>query len=636
MNSDLEEIKSRLNIVDVLGEYIRLEKAGTNFRALCPFHHEKSPSFMVSEEKQIWHCFGCQKGGDVFSFVMEMEGMEFKEALKILADKAGVELKKYGRQDHDGPKSKTPEILELATKFYEIQLWQGAGKEKIVNYFKQRGFSESIMKEFRLGYAPKGWRNILNFLQKRGYKIEEIEKTGLLVKKEKTFSHPSSVEEGGGGGGAGSFSAPLRPALAGHFPSFEGQRTENVYDRFRDRIMFPIADSNSKVVGFSARVAPGGDESHAKYVNTPETESYHKSRVLYGIDKAKMEIKKQDNILLVEGNADAIACHQAGIKNAVAVSGTALTEDQIKIIKRYTNNLQMFFDMDAAGQMAAKKSAKLCFSRGLNVKAVQIPSGKDAADMAKENPEKLVEAVQAALPAMEYFFQRAFSQYDKRKVEDKKIIAKELLDIISSLSDEIEKSHWIKKLAGELEVGENVLTDMLKKATLVSRFSEKKEETKDLEIGAEGKAKILRESLLGLMLVYPEAWKIVLAEKDLPSVLSEDSLARNMLEKGLELNFNFDKLLNCLDEADKARAEKLYFEKKYRVGLNNEIEEVSVDDAGKETRQHFLEMRRELKKEELKNIARDLKSAREKGDKEAEMFLRQESKRISEEIKKLI
>lgn len=597
MNSDLEEIKSRLNIVDVLGEYIRLEKAGTNFRALCPFHHEKSPSFMVSEEKQIWHCFGCQKGGDVFSFVMEMEGLEFKEALKILADKAGVELKRYGRQDFDGKKSKNPEILELATKFYEIQLWQGAGKEKIVNYLKQRGFAEQTIKDFRLGYAPKGWRNILNFLQKRGYKTEEIEKTGLLVKKDKA---------------------------------------DNYYDRFRERIMFPIADSNSKVVGFSARVAPGGDESHAKYVNTPETESYHKSKVLYGIEKAKVEIKKQDSALLVEGNADVIACHQAGIKNAVAVSGTALTEDQIKIIKRYTNNLQMFFDMDTAGQMAAKKSAKLCFSLGLNVRAVQIPSGKDAADIAKENPEKLNEAVKNALPAMEYFFQRSFSQYDKNKVEDKKIIAKELLDIISSLSNEIEKSHWIKKLAGELDVRENVLTDMLRKATLESRFSAKKEEAPNLEISTEGKVKILLESLIGLMLVYPEAWKIVLAEKNLPNVLPKDSLARDMLEKGQELNFDFDKLINYLAEENKARAEKLYFEKKYRVGLNNEIEEIIVDNIASEVEKHLIELKRELKKEEMENIARDLKSAREKGDKEAEMFLRGESKRVSGEIKELL
>ncbi len=235
MNSDIEEIKSRLNIVDVLGTYIRLEKAGANWKALCPFHNEKSPSFMASEERQRWHCFGCGKDGDIFSFIMEMEGLDFKEALNNLAEKAGVELKKINPK-LAAEKSKTLEILELAAKFYETQLWKGEGKEKIIQYLYNRGLKDEALKEFRLGYAPKGWRNLLAFLTGRGYKTEEINKTGLLVKKENAQSSNNQY-----------------------------------YDRFRDRIIFPVADLNKKVVGFSARVAPGGDESQAKYVNTPET-----------------------------------------------------------------------------------------------------------------------------------------------------------------------------------------------------------------------------------------------------------------------------------------------------------------------------------------------------------------------------
>ena len=306
MNSAVEEIKSRINVVDLVGDYIKLQKAGANFRACCPFHNEKTPSFMVSEEKQIWHCFGCGKGGDVFGFLMELEGLEFKEVLKILADKAGIQLPEYNPQKASS-KNKTLEILELVTKFYEKQLWDGSGKDKILKYLHDRQLKDESIKDFRLGYAPDGWRNILKFLLDRGYKAEEIMETGLLVEKTDTDANQR----------------------------MESESTNKYYDRFRDRIIFPIADPMGKIIGFSARVAPGGDESQAKYINTPETMAYHKSKVLYGIDKAKQEIKNQDFTLLVEGNTDVIAAHQAGLKNTVAVSGTALTADQLDILKRY-------------------------------------------------------------------------------------------------------------------------------------------------------------------------------------------------------------------------------------------------------------------------------------------------------------
>ncbi|HLN18572.1 MAG TPA: CHC2 zinc finger domain-containing protein, partial [Patescibacteria group bacterium] len=272
MNSDLEEIKSRLNIIDVLGEYIRLEKAGSNYRALCPFHNEKSPSFMVSEERQMWKCFGCQKGGDIFSFVMEIEGLEFRDALKQLAEKAGIKLAGYDPKKIE-VKNRTLEILELVTKWYEYQLWKGPGKIKILKYLRERGLNDETIKEFRLGYAPKGWRNILTFLLSRGFKADEIKKTGLLVEKKDTQISNSQFP------------------ISNKIPNLNSQNTK-YYDRFRERIMFPISDYSGKVVGYSARVAPGGDESQAKYVNTPETEVYHKSNILYGLDKAKSNIKE--------------------------------------------------------------------------------------------------------------------------------------------------------------------------------------------------------------------------------------------------------------------------------------------------------------------------------------------------------
>ncbi|MFZ2975392.1 MAG: DNA primase [Candidatus Moraniibacteriota bacterium] len=616
MNNDIEEIKSKLNIVDVLGEYIRLDKAGANWRALCPFHNEKSPSFMVNEEKQFWHCFGCQKSGDIFAFVMEMEGVEFREALKSLAEKAGVKLQSYNPQKSE-EKNRTLEILELATKFYEVQLWKGEGKEKILSYLKGRGLNDETIKEFRLGYAPGGWRNILLFLLKREYKIEEISKTGLLVQKNN--SQPSD----------------LTPS-----PSpYRGEGGNRFYDRFRDRIIFPISDYSGRVLGYTARVTPGSDESQAKYVNSPETEMYHKSRILYGLDRAKSEIKKQDFVLLVEGQMDVIASHQAGIKNTVAVSGTALTQDQITIIKRYTKNIRMFFDMDSAGENATKKSVKLCLASGLAVRIVSLEQGKDAADMAKEDPKKLEENVAGALPVMEYFFQKTFGKFDKNKVEDKKKITEELLDIISNLENEVEKNHWIKKVAQGLGVSESALTDELKKVSLKDKSdkdSGPKEESE--KIGPITKKEMLIQELVGLMLVSGFVWKKVLEEAKNGEISLTDNLFEAMLEKGEKVNFDFSAFLNeiAINRDLSEKAQKLFSQKKYQLDLNNNLEEIIIEDPWKEFQICKREMDRETKKEELNKIGNDLRLAEERNDETAKKFLLEQSDKISKKLAKLM
>lgn len=601
MNTDLEEIKSRLNIVDVLGGYIRLEKAGANWRANCPFHNEKTPSFMVSEDKQIWHCFGCQKGGDIFSFVMEMEGLEFRDALKLLAEKAGVQLQKIDPKRAE-QKNKTLEILELATKFYQAHLWQTAGGKKILDYLHDRGIKDASIKEFRLGYAPDGWQNALNFLIKKGYSQAEIVKTGLLVESQKS---------------------------KGRF-----------YDRFRDRIMFPIADSNGKIVGYSARVAPGGDESQAKYVNTPETEAYHKSRILYGFDKAKAEIRSADSVLLVEGNMDVIASHQAGIKNTVAVSGTALTEDQINTIKRFTHNIKMFFDMDNAGEQATKKSIKLCFDKDMEVRVVKIPSGKDAAETAKDDSEKLKAAIDGAKNIMEYFFENIFAKYDKEDAAGRKMILNELLDKIGILKETTDKNYWIKKLAEKINrpgantyEEEKALTDMLKKASLKDRVQKtsQSQDQKDGFAATDGKIETLIKGLTGLMLVYEAVWKEILERENL-GFLPKDSLLNLMIQKGREFHFSFDELVKNLgSEDDVRRAEKIYFENRYRIGLDNKLEEVDLDDPLKEAIKQIRNIRYELNKEKLEKISKDLDIAKKNKDDGAVRFLGEECLRINQE-----
>lgn len=611
MGTDLDEIKSRLNIIDVLGEYIRLEKAGSNYRALCPFHNEKSPSFMISEEKQLWKCFGCGKAGDIFGFVMEMEGLEFKEALKILAEKAGVKLQGYDPKKTE-QKNRTLEILELATKWYEHQLWQGPGRTKILNYLHERGLQDETIKLFRLGYAPKGWRNILQFLTSRGYKMEEIVRTGLLVAK--TSDVPEANKN------------------SGHRMS----NADSCYDRFRERIMFPIADYSGKVVGYSARVAPGGDESQAKYVNTPETEVYHKSKVLYGIDKAKNDIKQNDFVLLVEGNMDVIAAYQAGIRNTVAVSGTALTLEQIGIIKRYAPKIKMFFDMDTAGQTATRKSVDLCFSQEMAVEIVTLPHGKDAADLAKDNSPELISAVNQAFPVMEYFFQKYFSQWDRDSAEGKKKISEEILAVISHLTNPIEKNHWIRKLSEELSISENALTDRFKAVNLKKR-GERTVLSEEAEKDFINRKKIdtLLEELISLVLVSRDVWEEMATKKEEYSFLPKGSLLNVILTGGAEVDYDFQRFLNTLAEGPlKEKAEKLFLQKKYQLGLNNQLEEIVIANPFYQLEGIIKEIKREIKKEELERIIKDLRVAEEKKDSHSLRILRIEFKKISEELQK--
>lgn len=595
-NSVVEEIKSRVNIVDFIGQYLRLTKAGANWKALCPFHHEKTPSFMVQEEKQIWHCFGCGKGGDVFGFLMEMEALDFKEALKILADKAGVQLTQYKPEITDS-KNKVLEILELAAKFYETQLWKGMGKEKILKYLHDRGLKNETIKEFRLGYAPPGWRNLLKFLIDRGYKAEDIAKTGLLVEK-------------------------------------EASGMDKYYDRFRDRVIFPISDLMGKIIGFSARVAPGGDESQAKYVNTPETIAYHKSKVLYGIDKAKKEIKDKDEVVLVEGNMDVIASAQAGIKNVVAISGTALTPEQLETLKRYTQNLKIFFDMDAAGEAATKRSAEIAFPEGLNVYVIKSSEGKDAAEIVQKDPKIFLDAVEKAIPAMEYFLAKIFSRYDKEKAADKKKIAEEALALIKNIGSEIEKNHWIKKLAQNLGVEDRVLADALRKIKPENKTAGARKSSDNQEIISEGRADVIRERIAGLMLAYPGVWKEILNNHGDSDFLLENNLFQILFENGPEAGFEIDKLLVIIgDEPLKKLFRELAFKNKYQFDEKTGVEEFDSDKAVELAKRYIYELEKEIKKKKLENILKDIKKAEAGGNKEELQFLMEEFNKLSKELK---
>ena len=422
LNSPVEEIKNRLDIVQVIGSYIKLNKAGANFRAPCPLHSEKKPSFFVNPARQIWHCFGCSKGGDIFGFVKEIEGIEFGDALRILAQKAGVELKKQSPEyaQWKSERQRLYEICELAAKFFEKQLEEGNTGKEAKKYLLQRGLTEESIKKWRIGYSPDVWQGLSDFLTSRGYQKDEIQKAGLALTSEK-----------------GSF-----------------------YDRFRGRIIFPIFDLNSQVAGFGGRIFKSDDP--AKYLNSPSTLLYDKSRILYGLDKAKVEIRKKNYCILVEGYMDLILVFQAGSENAVATSGTALTPYQLQILKRYSENLYLAFDMDLAGDSATKRGIDLAQSQGFNIKIITMPGEKDPADVISHNPRDWEKLLGQTKSILEFYFETTFSRISCELPENKREISKILLPIIKRIPNRIERAHWIQELAKRLQVKEEAVEEEMK------------------------------------------------------------------------------------------------------------------------------------------------------------------------------
>lgn len=475
MFSPVDEIKNKLDIVELISGYIKLQKAGRNFRANCPFHSEKTPSFMVSPERQIWHCFGCGKGGDVFGFVKEIEGLDFADTLRLLAQRTGVILKK---QD---PKLKTEkqrllEICELSAKFFEKQLLSSHVGAKIVKYLESRGINSKSITEWRLGFAPNDWQALSDFLKSRGYKNEEIISSGLVVEKD--------------------------ASKAQHLKS------NAYYDRFRNRIIFPIFDINGQIVGFAGRIAPGEKEDTAKYINTPQTLIYDKGHLLYGLDKAKIDIRKQDFCVLVEGNTDVIISHQHNFKNTVASSGTALTIDHLKIIKRFTNNLVLAFDMDAAGDMATKRAIDLTIESGFNIKIIPSAGEKkekiDPADILKANPKKWEKIINSATGIVEFYFSNVFAKYDPTTVSGKKEAAKILLPLLKKIPDAIEKNHWIQELAARIKTSEKILSDAIKNTAPQKNFSKNQATAPDSVKKIKNRLSNLEEEITGLLIVAPD------------------------------------------------------------------------------------------------------------------------------------
>lgn len=465
-----DEIKSRLDIVDIISEYISLRPAGSNFRALCPFHNEKTPSFMVSPDKQIYHCFGCGKGGDLISFVMGMEGLDFVEALKSLAPRAGVIIDNQEFSDNS-QKNRLLQILEFSRKYYNYILTSEKGdREKIKSikkYLNARGLSEEAISNWQIGYSLDNYDDLLNFLKSKKFTDTEILSSGMSFKSEK----------------------------GKHF------------NRFRDRVMFPINDINGRTVAFTARINPEikDNNSLGKYINSPQTEIYDKSRILFALDKARMPIKEKDVVILVEGQMDAISAHEAGFNNVCAVSGTALTVSQLNLIKRYTKNIILAFDQDSAGENATDRGISEALRMGFNLKIANLEKGKDPDDIIRENPDNFRKALESARDIMNYYLSKEFDGLDINNIRDKNLAVNKILTVINKLYNKVEQDFWLKELSQKSRVEEVFLREELQKiaqnASKSDNIKEDKIITKALDQdGAISWEDKLLESLLSLLL----------------------------------------------------------------------------------------------------------------------------------------
>ncbi|MCL4397881.1 DNA primase [Patescibacteria group bacterium] len=459
--TDLDQIKQKIDIVTLIGEYVQLKKTGANFKGLCPFHSEKTPSFIVSPERQIWHCFGgCQDGGDIFKFLMRAENLEFPEALKILAKRAGVTLTSYQPSKATELKERIYAANHLASEFYNYLLTKHPLGKNGLDYVQNRKISPNSINLFKIGYAPNSWDSLMKFLLKKGYSGAEMEAAGLVSKS-----------------GIGKY-----------------------FDRFRGRVMFTLCDHRGNVVGFAGRLLDP-EAKEAKYINTAETAAYTKGNVLYGLDITHDEIKKAGFAVVVEGEIDAISSYQAGVRNVVAIKGSALTAGHISLLKRYTENVYLSLDSDFAGDAAAHRGIEMADQAGLNIKVVTFSQAKDPDELVKIDPKLWREAVEKAVPFYDYVIDNAATKYAADSADGGKKILSEVTKFIEPIDNLIVKNHYLKKLARVLGVSQEVVQAQLakeyKKLTLPHSSSSPNVPSSP---SPKSRSELLEEYLLSLLL----------------------------------------------------------------------------------------------------------------------------------------
>lgn len=473
MQDAKEEIRARLAVEDVVGQYIELKRAGRNMKGRSPWGVDKTPSFMVSPEKGIWHDFSANKGGDIFTFVMEVEGISFREALEKLAAQAGVELKKYSEGDAKIAQRKVRmrEELELSTKYYQVALTKN---KPVCEYvFYKRNLNRATVKEFRIGYSPRTGQALVEFLKKKGFSKKEMEDAGLL-------------NQYGG-------------------------------DLFRGRMMVPFIDTNGQVIGYTARVLDGGEP---KYLNTPETMLFNKSRYIFGLYQAKEAIRHSGFVVIVEGNMDVISSHQAGVKQTVATSGTAMTEQHLKILSRLTSDVRLAYDGDDAGVRATERAINLAGNLGVNLSVISDYHGaKDPDELIQKGAELWQEAVSNYKPAVDWLLDKYEEKLDLSSAPGKKEYSDVAMKVISYLPDPVERKHYEQKVAERLGVS----IEDLKMKKIDELRPRRLKKIKKSGVN-EDKVRVIEDGLLAIMLFGGEAGAGI--EMEIP----DDEVRMNELE----------------------------------------------------------------------------------------------------------
>lgn len=492
----MEDIKQRLSIEDVIGEYVALKRTGRSFKGLSPFNTEKTPSFIVSPDKDIWHDFSSNKGGDLFSFIMEMEGLDFRGALDLLARKAGVDLAQYetnSRGSNQKQKDRLYEALELAARFYQVQF---KGNRTALEYIlKTRQFSKEITLGFRIGYSPNQGSALSDFLTKKGFDKNELKAAGLIA-----------------------------------------ARGNQLNDMFRGRIMVPLMDTTGRVVGFTARILEDNPNA-PKYINTPSTLLYDKSRHVFGLSQAKEAIRTSGFSVLVEGNLDVIASHQAKVTNVVATAGTALTEMQLKALNRLANDIRLSFDQDKAGINATERAIPIASKVGVSLKIITLPTGKDPDELIKQDPKKWQAAIESADYALDWLIENYEKQLDLKTAEGKRKFSDILLPIVQQLNDPVEKDHYISVLSENLGVSAESLRQKMtvKQIPKVLKSHLNRNDSAPPSVTELARIKA-QNQLLAVALVDKTSRKVL---SDLKPVMFDQEPSKTLLEF-LQNNYEFD------------------------------------------------------------------------------------------------